>query len=246
VQKAWALYRKTFNGNLEGRLQPECVEFRRNHAWTVKIAFLGVWDTVGALGVPMFSNSVFARARYGFHDTSLGRVVENAFHAIAIDEQREDYKVTLWDQAHRTGTKRVEQRWFPGAHANVGGGYEDDLLPDPPLKWMAERALEFGLEFNDEFKMSLGQTGCKASLPESFKLRGNEHLAPVRDSYKEFMYGVYRIGRALTFRGRYYRPMLISGINETIDETAHLKWASDPTYRPSNLASAGRPDFNPM
>src|SRR5262249_54587573 len=97
VQQAWMLYRKQFDRNVEARLEPECIKFCNDNAWTVKIKFLGVWDTVGALGVPMFSNSVFARAKYGFHDTSLGRVVENAFHAIAIDEQREDYKVTLWE-----------------------------------------------------------------------------------------------------------------------------------------------------
>jgi len=245
VQQAWMLYRKQFDRNVEARLDPECIKFRNDNAWTVKITFLGVWDTVGALGVPMFSNSVLARVNYGFHDTSLGRVVENAFHAIAIDEQREDYKVTLWERAHKIGTKRVEQRWFPGAHANVGGGYEDDLLPDPPLKWMAERALEYKLEFNDDFKMSLGQAGCKEALPETFKLRGNEYLSPVRDSYKEFMYGVYRLGRALVFKGRYYRPMLTSGVNETIDETAHLKWANDPRYRPRNFAFAGRSDIEP-
>ena len=240
VQQAWRLYQKTFPSGVEGRTQPECVDFRRRYAWTVKVKCLGVWDTVGALGVPALSNSPLSRLRYGFHDTTLGRIVEHAYHAVAIDEQREDYQVTLWDALHPQGARDVEQRWFPGAHANVGGGYQDDLLPDRPLEWMAEKALALGLEFNDEFKQKLGEAACKATLPEAFKLRGDEYLSPVRDSYAEFLHGVYGLTRALIFKGRYWRPMLTTGVCETIDETAHMKWAADSRYRPRNFANAGR------
>jgi uncharacterized protein (DUF2235 family) len=241
VQKAWELYRKRFRG--ESRQSAECKQFRQEHCWTVKIRFCGVWDTVGALGVPLFSKNVLARGKYGFHDTGLCRVVQNAYHAIAIDENREDYQVALWTGKLRVANQKVEQRWFPGAHANVGGGYLDDLLPDPPLKWMAERALEHGLSFNDEFQMSLGRAACKQSLPEDFKLRGNEYLSPIRDSYGEFLGGIYQFFRRMFLRGRYLRPMMVGGTNETIDETAHLKWANDTTYRPRNFSLAGRRDF---
>jgi uncharacterized protein (DUF2235 family) len=244
VRRAWELYRKEFPSGVEGRQQADCVSFREHYCRTVKIKLLGIWDTVGALGVPMLSKSILSRVKYGFHDTSLGRVIEYAYHAVAIDEQREDYQVALWDAKHQYGTKDVEQRWFPGAHANVGGGYQDDLLPDPPLKWIAERALEQGLEFTHEFRMKLSQRPtCKNSLPEDFKLRGDEYLSPVRDSYAEFLHGIYRLGRSFILRGRYYRPMLVRGVGETIDETAHMKWAADPTYRPRNFAYAGRTDF---
>ncbi len=245
VRRAWELYREKFAAGIEGRKQAPLVAFRRDHSRNVKVRFLGVWDTVGALGVPMFSNSALARFRYGFHDTSLGRVVECAYHAVAIDEQREDYEVALWDRKHEY-TRDVEQRWFPGAHANVGGGYQDDLLPDPPLKWIAEKAIAEGLEFTDERGMRLGGLRCKRTLPEDFKLRGNEYMSPVRDSYAEFLHGIYRIGRALKPNGgRYYRPMLIGGAGETIDESAHMKWAADPSYRPPNFAFAGRADMSP-
>jgi hypothetical protein len=226
-------------------MQPPCVAYRQQHCWNVKVKMLGVWDTVGALGVPAFSNRPLARAKYGFYDTSLGRVIECAYHAVAIDEQRQDYQVTLWEAKHPVGTREVEQRWFPGAHANVGGGYQDDLLPDPPLKWIAEKALALGLEFTDEFEMRLGRAQCKNALPEDFKLRGDEYLSPVRDSYKEFLRGIYRFVRTIALRGRYYRPMLVGGVGETVDETAHMKWAADPHYRPKNLAFAGRRDVEP-
>src|SRR5204862_7111833 len=134
----------------------------------------------------------------------LGRVIDYAYHAVAIDECREDYKVTLWS-SKKPDTKVVEQRWFSGAHANVGGGYEDDLLPDPPLKWIAEcaRQQDVGLEFSDAFKIRLGQVPtCSTALPQDFELRGDEYLSPVRDSYKEFMGGLYRGLRALALKGR--------------------------------------------
>ncbi len=245
VRDAWKLYQRHFDDGVDSRLQEPCVKLREASAIPVKIKFLGVWDTVGALGVPMFSKTWLARTKYGFHDMSLGRVIENAYHAVAIDEQREDYQVALWDATHPCGTQVVEQRWFPGAHANVGGGYQDDLLPDPPLRWMAEKALRHGLEFTDQSQLQLGKLTCKAALPSEFSLRGDEYLSPVRDSYAEFLHGVYRGLRTVATKGRYYRPMLTQGINETIDETAHLKWSAQPTYRPPNFANAGRSDFTP-
>jgi hypothetical protein len=244
VKQAWQLYRKAYPPGVSSRAQPECADFRAQYCWNVKIKFVGVWDTVGALGVPMFSKAVFARAKYGFHDTSLGRVIEQAYHAVAIDETREDYKVALWDS--KAEDQKVEQRWFPGAHANVGGGYQDDLLPDPPLKWIAECATDpsVGLEFTDAFKMKLGQVpACSAALPQDFQLRGDEYLSPVRDSYGEFLHGAYRFFRSLVLKGRYHRRMMVDGIAETIDQTAHMKWSADPRYRPMNLANAGRADF---
>jgi hypothetical protein len=196
--------------------------------------------------VPALSKTLFARVKYGFHDTSLGRVIENAYHAVAIDEQREDYQVALWSARHPHGTQEVEQRWFPGAHANVGGGYRDDLLPDPPRKWMAQMAVKHGLEFTDPQQMALGNPCAKCEMPQDFELRGDEYLSPVRDSYGEFLGGTYRVLRTASFQGRYYRPMLTQGVNETIDETAHRKWSADPRYRPPNFAFAGRSDFTPV
>jgi uncharacterized protein (DUF2235 family) len=244
VRCAWDLYRLRFPKGVDGRAQTECAAYRKENCWNVKVRMLGVWDTVGALGVPALSNRPFARAKYGFYDTSLGRVIEYAYHAVAIDEQREDYQVTLWEAVHPVGTREVEQRWFPGAHANVGGGYQDDLLPDPPLKWIADQALKHRLEFTHEFQAQLGAARCQNALPDAFKLRGDEYLSPVRDSYKEFLRGIYRFFRTVALRGRYYRPMLIGGVGETIDETAHMKWASDAQYRPKNLAFAGRRDVD--
>lgn len=242
VREAWELYRRAPEPGRETRLSEPWAPFRATHCWTVKVAFLGVWDTVGALGIPMLRTAALPvlRGRYEFHDVRLGRIVERAFQAVAIDEQREDFEVSLWDGRHAAAGTVVEQRWFPGAHSNVGGGYEDDTLPDAPLHWIAERALDAGLEFNDDFMATRPGGGCQARLPVSFELRGDEHLAPIRDSYAEFAFGLYRPARIVKGRGRYERPMLVTGLHETVDVTAHKRWAADASYRPRNFAEAGR------
>ena len=84
------------------------------------------------------------------------------------------------------------------------------------------------------------QQRCKAALPEEFKLRGDEHLSPVRDSWGDMGYGLYKVAKL--FR-RHFRPIQIRGVNESIDESARMKWSTDPLYRPYNLAHAGRADL---
>jgi uncharacterized protein (DUF2235 family) len=94
-----------------------------------KIKFVGVWDTVGSLGVPLGSAAAKVR-KYRFFDTHLRLDNEHAFHALALDEHRKNFEPTLWTRTVRAGQAgapdrpidHVEQRWFVGAHANVGGG----------------------------------------------------------------------------------------------------------------------------
>jgi uncharacterized protein (DUF2235 family) len=227
---------------------------RKDHSfYPVRIHFLGVWDTVGALGIPrLFDNWTFLRpsSKYRFHDTALGKCVRHAFHAVAIDEHRQPYCVTLWTARDEQLTKEVEQRWFPGAHADVGGGYEDDLLPDPPLEWIARKAADKGLHFvNDRGIRNDDGTVPRsvARIPAAFELDGREYLSPVHDSYAEFMGGAYRVLRSLPLAGgRKYRRMLVQddGIEQTVDPTAHKKLAAEADYRPPNLSQAGRLDVS--
>lgn len=108
----------------------------------VPIKCIGVWDTVGDLGIPGHLDQIFTRF-YQFHDTTLGPHVESAFHALALDEHRRDFAPTLWVQspdAQAKGTQKLLQVWFPGAHSNVGGGYAEHGLSDVALAWMASQA----------------------------------------------------------------------------------------------------------
>ena len=103
----------------------------------IRIKCIGVWDTVGSLGIP--SQSI-CRSTYQFHDTNLGPGVEYAFQALAIDEQRAPFAPAIWHPNAAPRVKQiVEQVWFPGVHSNIGGGYPEHVLSDAALFWMASR-----------------------------------------------------------------------------------------------------------
>jgi len=120
------------------------------YAYVVRIHFIGVWDTVGALGVPLRSlRWVPWNNRYKFHDEKLSSTIKNAFHAVSIDEQRGSYEPTLWDQVPAEG-QRVEQAWFAGVHSEVGGGSVERGLSSLTLGWMIDKASECGLAFDEE------------------------------------------------------------------------------------------------
>ena len=114
------------------------------------IKCVGVWDTVGALGLPLPFLNFFNTEKYKFHDVKLSSYIKNAFHAIAIDEHRKLFAPTLWeiDKAREPDFK-FEQRWFSGSHSNVGGGYGNTALSDIALDWMVEKAQGCGLEINE-------------------------------------------------------------------------------------------------
>jgi uncharacterized protein (DUF2235 family) len=146
----------------------------------LRVKMLGVFDTVGALGVPVpFFASLTQWRRVAFHDTNLSALVENAYHALAIDEQRGPFGPTLWTDVarHPDGTaldRAVEQVWFPGVHSDVGGGYRDKKLADVPFGWMLARAEALGLHVDRQNpKLPLEPDPCgKAhdSLSTGYKL----------------------------------------------------------------------------
>lgn len=119
----------------------------------VTIRFIGVWDTVGTLGIPVTWMKWLGRRRYDFHDVKLGSNVRHAYHALAIDEHRKPFAATVWERPSDPPVQGqiVEQVWFAGAHANVGGGYRDSGLSDIALMWMIEKAEACGLSFDQRY-----------------------------------------------------------------------------------------------
>jgi len=108
---------------------------------------VGVWDTVGAMGIPEYASGGRRQDAFQFADTRLSAKVLNGFHAVALDERRNDFAPTLWDSEDR-----IVQVLFPGAHADVGGGYpsanSESGLSDGALKWMATQLGQVGLRFS--------------------------------------------------------------------------------------------------
>jgi uncharacterized protein (DUF2235 family) len=141
IENSFKLYKSRDN-------HPEDAEseaYRRRYSvpGAVRIRFVGVWDTVGALGVPVHLLG-FLNERHVFHDNKIGPNVDVARHALAIDERRDDFEPTIWKK--RRGTD-LAQVWFAGVHSDVGGGYPkmrgECLTCDIPLGWILREATDF-------------------------------------------------------------------------------------------------------
>lgn len=111
------------------------------------VQFIGVWDTVGALGAPGIIGQLLNKHKYKFHDVELNDHIENAVQALAIDERRRPFKPSVWKR-YEGWKGELVQAWFAGVHSNVGGGYDPDGLANEALHWIVEKAEELGLEFN--------------------------------------------------------------------------------------------------
>ncbi len=157
TDKAFAMYKHAY----EEKNRADVEQFKREYCHDTPVRLVGVWDTVGALGIPdeffipglrKVDKAIDAKL-YGFLDTDLSPRVEAAYHAVAIDEHRKPFLPTLWTDARGAAPRvnvagsKVEQVWFTGAHSNVGGGYADSGLSDIALKWMVDRASVNGLQF---------------------------------------------------------------------------------------------------
>ncbi len=133
----------------------------------IPVKFIGVWDTVSALGFPQGWNSpgigmlllnwlfkgldlvsdvVFPHRFYNYELTDK---VEFAYQALAIDDERRSFLPLVWNESNKSSTT-VEQVWFSGAHSNVGGGYKRAGLADVALDWMMARAAKRGLKFKED------------------------------------------------------------------------------------------------
>ena len=212
TEKAFNIYRSR-----NSSFQPRAVEatlFRRTYAVeeTTRVKFIGVWDTVGALGNPLYMKSLLSRQNQ-FHDTALSSKVDNAFHALAIDEKRKNFEATLWLQQPHSDGQVLEQVWFPGVHSDVGGGYPEAGLSDQALLWMLEKAENCDLHF------------------ESITLNPDPK-APIHETYSGFY----------TLVKKYFRHIKSAdpktgNTNEFLHPSVEQRYNNDKNYRPDNLTT---------
>lgn len=184
-------------------------EFRDKYSATREVFFIGVWDTVGALGIPAgyFSEKI-SEWRNKFHDTKINPLVKHAYQAVALDERRESFEPTLWTRSDKAGPgQMLEQVWFPGVHSDVGGGYEDSYLSDLAFEWMQNKARSTGLLFKDEPR---------------FKPDGDP-LGTIHDSSKDWPLP------------KDHREVNIAEQGLKFHESVKARISGDPTYQPPNL-----------
>jgi uncharacterized protein (DUF2235 family) len=212
IDEAYRLYRDRDPSTHPARSRS--TEFRQAYACedVTPIRFIGVWDTVGALGIPLSGLRLvnFINRRWQFHDTMLTRSVAAAFQALAIDEKRGPFRPAVWvpDDA---GHQEREQVWFAGCHSDVGGGFPDPTLAHITVLWMVERARRCGLVFEPHAFAPLGPDAA---------------LDPLHDS-RTFFYKLVR---------PFVRQL---GVTDEAHEYVSFKTVErtklDPSYAPQNL-----------
>lgn len=159
-------------------------QFRKSHGvpghmgdteHNVDIEYIGIWDTVGALGVPrhLFFANYFNKA-FQFHDCRLSRSVKSARHAVAIDENRRIFDASVWDNLAELNKDAIAansdplpylQQWFPGDHGSVGGGGTEVGLSEGAFVWVIQGAMHRGLKIEESvLEDSLRLINHKASL----------------------------------------------------------------------------------
>jgi len=210
IEQAFEMYRKP--GKVHAPRGRNAVEFRKRYSHASReVRFIGAWDTVGAMGIPLTFLGWFEDDDE-FHDCKPGRNVRCARHALAIDEVRRDFEPTVWVPRAKLDLKQV---WFVGAHTDVGGGHrpgpDGTVLSDTPLAWMMQEATTAGLVFESHLKQGLNENP----------------LASLHPSRRHF----YRIRR------RYDRALDHGRGDVLIHRSVRQRWERDSGYRPKNLAA---------
>lgn len=208
IQTAFDHYKKP--GPAHAPEGEKSLEFRELYAHKSRsIKFVGVWDTVGAMGIPISFLGLF-KDRDEFYDTKIGKNVSIARHALAIDEHRSDFEPTVWIPQPAMD---IQQVWFSGAHSNIGGSYKADkdggLLSDIPLNWMLGEAKKAGLGLENHLLQNI---------------RPNP-LATLHNSRRTF----YRVKK------KFYRAIDHQKGEILIHRSVQQRWENHPDYRPANL-----------
>lgn len=188
IKAAYKIYKITDEKRRAKKLQ----EFKSFHStMTCPIQMIGVWDTVGALGIPIKFFDLLNPFSNGFHKTNLASNVRSGFHALSIDDERKTFHPTLWNERSCLSDQKIEQVWFPGVHTDIGGGYTERGLSNMSLNWMIKKAAAQGLRFypqypavfseNPDEKINNSRRGLGKLYAKKLRsLKASEHLLPPR------------------------------------------------------------------
>lgn len=170
INEAFAIY-KIKNTEKRKEKAKAFIEKHTNMWCTIK--FLGVWDTVAALGLPFKSISAVLDIFFPhqFHSFDLSDSVEFARHALSIDEERKSFLPVIWNPVENDNTGRMKQVWFCGVHTDIGGGYIEEDLSNVSLKWMIQEATDKNLRI---YEKSPAYQKLLASNPDINGIMHNE------------------------------------------------------------------------
>lgn len=223
-----------------------------------KIRFIGVWDTVGSVIVPR-PDRFYIPSLEKLPYTQTNPSVQTFRHALALDERRRMFRVTSWTQPqnyvanpfkpNEAIDQDIEQRWFPGVHSDIGGGYPEteSALSKLPLIWMVEEAVKAGLRITKANLRHLAygepsNDGEHEYVPPS-------SMGPMHKSLmgawwaleflpKSVKYREWQRRSSLGFYLPYSEPRVV-GAGHVIDQSIRERVQGDATYRPVNLPENG-------
>ncbi|HZP21373.1 MAG TPA: DUF2235 domain-containing protein [Bauldia sp.] len=201
----------------------------------VPIRSVAVFDTVGSLGIPDRYLNQILHSRFAFHDTRIGTAIKNAFHAIAIDERRRPFSPTLWERPFNTPKYgNVQQVWFPGVHADVGGGYPEAALSSIALDWIVKKLKSVGVEFEEEELKSAG-LGSVRDAPAG-TIHESRSWLYLADRMRLYFRRITRDGGFEAARGD-DEQLRYDPLDESIHCSALERAVRVPEYRPLNLGA---------
>ncbi|MBZ5488088.1 DUF2235 domain-containing protein [Halomonas aquamarina] len=185
ITQAWDIYKDGADKHRPGGEAAKAFRDSYCHP-SRRIHFIGVWDTVGALGIPLSLLGGLFNNKNEFYDTKMGSNIATARHALAIDEMRKDFEPTLWESREGVDLKQV---WFSGVHSDIGGGKEPDengnQASDAPLEWMLREANAAGLALEPYLHENLTDAS-RGELHESrrhlYRLRSKLHRSLVNEA----------------------------------------------------------------
>lgn len=233
---AWGFYRTPKKDRAAG----DEVVIRRKAITGVKIKCVGVFDTVGALGVPDDALNWIGRSRFSFHDTRLGTTIENAFHAVALDEHRQAFRATMWERPfNEAGDEflNVQQVWFAGAHSDIGGGYAEDDHPELgriTLGWMTARLRQLGVAF-DMARLRKRLSGLDAAAVEGEVHDSWSPMYRIADNYRRHFRPV--AGKGVRGSERGTPQLMYDPIRECIHRSVLDRCLARRNYRPKSLSA---------
>ena len=132
--------------------ETKAIDFKSTFSRPCSVHFIGVWDTVASVGWLWWR-------RY-FRDARLNKDIKFGYQALSIDEKRRHFRPSIWHEHDLPDTQTIEQVWFAGHHADVGGQKADRAISDIPLIWMLEHAKAAHLKLRSNWRDGLDPHPC--------------------------------------------------------------------------------------
>jgi uncharacterized protein (DUF2235 family) len=220
IDEAYDIYKIK---NSKKRIKEAKAFVDRNHTMWTYVEFIGVWDTVSALGIPIKSIDVACQKvpfmRHTYHDFRLSPSVKFGYQALAIDDYRDTFHPVLWEK-EKEPYQEIEQVWFVGSHTDIGGGYKEQEVSDIPLQWLTAKAVSKGLLIypNNSVSINPNVNGKMHDSRKDFPMNLYKKKIRKWDNQRDGVIKVHEsvLDRLFDVDGKPYKPWVLEGEFEVV------------------------------